>query len=398
MSEFNLRKVIFSNPGEVRRFIDNYIHSDDYGAAYMSHKAGSINIMAENLRIPACNILKQTMLSLGGEVVVHRDVIVKTEGRYSVLIMGSRKQYRELRKKIKNQMFSLPALAQELGEVLSVPGVRSRRQISYKGGTLEFGGKTLIMGILNCTPDSFSDGGQWFDPDKAIEHALEMEKDGADIIDIGGESTRPGSTEVLAAEEMERVIPVIEGLRNKLKVPISIDTYKAETARAALEAGAVIINDVWGLQRDPDMPKVAAEYGCPVIVMHNKAEAKYDNFISEVLAFLRRSIDLGIEAGCNKEQFIVDPGFGFGKNIEHNLLITRKLEELSVLGCPILMAASRKKTVGLVLDAPADQRLLGDAAVAAQSIANGADIIRVHDVKEMAQVAKMADALMSAEY
>ena len=400
MNQFNLRSVILDNPGEVKDFLDKYIHCDDYGTAYMSRKSGVMNIMAENVRVPACNILKQNMLSIGGEVAVHRDVIVKTEGRYPVLIMGTREQIKALIKKIKPQMFGLPQLAEELTEILAAALPRSKRVIPYNGGELVFGEKTLVMGILNCTPDSFSDGGQWFDLDKAVEHAIDMEQAGADIIDIGGESTRPGSAPVNAEAEMARVIPVIKALKGKLRVPISIDSYKAVTAKAALDAGAHIINDVWGLQRDPAMAQVAAEYKCPVIVMHNKTEAKYDNFMGEVLAFLRQSLALGLAAGCRKEQFVVDPGFGFGfgKNIEHNLIITKKLRELAVLDCPILMAASRKKTVGLVLDAPADQRQEGDAAITALSIMGGADLIRVHDVKEMVKVAKMADAVMAANY
>lgn len=398
MREFNLRRVFFANSGEAREFMEKYIGCQGYGCGYMSKKTGAINIMAENLRVPACNILKQAMLSLGGEVAVHHDIIVANQGLYPVLIMGTPLQFRELIKKLNQQMFGLPRLSAELEDLLSAPQPRSPRTIPYNGGTLEFGKKTLVMGILNCTPDSFSDGGQWFDLDKAVEHALAMERDGADIIDIGGESTRPGSDEVSAQEEMDRVIPVIKALKDKLHIPISIDSYKAVTAKAALDAGAHIINDVWGLQRDPDMAKVGAEYKCPIIVMHNKTEAKYTNFMGEVMAFLGHSIDLGLEAGCVKNQFIVDPGFGFGKEREHNLAITKHLGELSALGVPILMAASRKKTVGLVLDAAVDQRLEGDAAVTAISIANGADIIRVHDVKEMAKVAKMADAIVNAAY
>ncbi len=198
---------------------------------------------------------------------------------------------------------------------------------------------------------------------------------------------------------MERVLPVIEKLRGKLKVPLSIDSYKAETVQASLKAGAKIINDVWGFQYDQgEMAAVAAKANCPVILMHNKNEAVYDNFMAEVTSFLRKSIDIAVEAGCDRNKIIVDPGFGFGKNLEHNLLLTNKLAELKSLNCPLLMAASRKKTIGLVLDAPADQRLMGDAAVTAISIMKGADMIRVHDVKEMVQVAKMADAIVGKGY
>ncbi|MEG0874362.1 MAG: dihydropteroate synthase [Clostridiales bacterium] len=398
MNNFNLRILCFDNPNEARVFNEKYVKSDEYGADHMSKKLGYLNIFAENLRDPACHILKQTMLSVGGDVAIHRDVLLNQGGHTSAMIMATRVQLRTAVKKLKLQMFGLPILADELTELLNAPLPRSLRKMSYNGGELVFGEKTLIMGILNCTPDSFSDGGQWFDTDKAVEHALAMQRDGADIIDIGGESTRPGSAEVSLDEEISRVVPVIEALKGKLKIPISIDSYKAATAKAALKAGAHIINDVWGFQRDPDMPKVAAEFQCPVILMHNKTEAQYDNFISELMAFLRKSIDIGVNAGCDKNQIIVDPGFGFGKDMEHNLLITKKLKELSVMGCPVLMAASRKKTVGLVLDAPVDKRLFGDGAITAQSIVNGADIIRVHDVKEMSQVAKMVDATLKAQY
>ena len=197
---------------------------------------------------------------------------------------------------------------------------------------------------------------------------------------------------------MKRVLPVIEGLQGKLSIPISIDSYKAVTAEKALEAGAHIINDVWGFQRDKEMADVAAKFQCPSIVMHNKVEAVYNDLMSELMAFLRKSIDLGVSAGLPKSQIIVDPGFGFGKTMEHNLTLTAKLRELSATGCPILMAASRKKTLGLILDAPPDQRLEGDSAITAMSILNGADMVRVHDVREMANVAKVADAVAAAGY
>lgn len=398
MSQFNVRTVVLDEPKESEAFMKQYIHCDDAGAVLMSRKGGQIAIVVENLRVPACSILKQTMLSLGGDAAVHRNVLIHAVDRSSVLLMGTLSQMKRLVKKIKPQDFGLAILSEELNEVLEAPKPRSQRVMPYRGGMLEFGKKTLIMGILNCTPDSFSDGGKWYDTQKAIDHALEMEQDGADIIDIGGESTRPGSDEVSAEEEMKRVIPVIEALAGKLSIPISIDSYKAVTAEKALEAGAHIINDVWGFQRDPEMAKVAAKFQCPSIVMHNKTEAVYDDFMSEMMAFLRHSIELGVEAGLPKSQMIVDPGFGFGKEMEHNLTLTAKLKELSATGCPILMAASRKKTLGLILDAPADQRIEGDAAITAMSILNGADMVRVHDVKEMVKVAKVADAVAAADY
>lgn len=399
MSKFNLRLIDFNDMKEICRFHQAFIHPSDYGAAYMANKASYFNIYAENLRDPAVQILKESALSCGCELVTNRDVLIHKCGTSSVLLMIDKARAKKLIPRLKLQQFGLPQFAAELEELLDLADVRGDRVIPYRGGELVFGKKTLVMGILNCTPDSFSDGGKWFDTDVAVEHALQMEADGADIIDIGGESTRPGSDVVSAEEEMNRVLPVIEKLQGKLKVPISIDSYKAETAEAALKAGAHIINDVWGFQYDQgEMAAVAAKYDCPMILMHNKTEAVYDDFMAEMTAFLRRSIDIAVEAGCDRNKIIVDPGFGFGKEIQHNLLLTNKLKELASLGCPVLMAASRKKTVGLVLDAPADQRLMGDAAVTAIAIANGADMIRVHDVKEMAQVAKMADAIVGEGY
>lgn len=395
---YHLRFLSFSDSKEACRFYKAYIHPSDYGAGYMANKASGYNIYAENLRDPAVQILKESVLSCGGELVTNRDVLIHKCGTSAVVIMVTKAQLKALIPRLKLQQFGLPLLAEELEALMEHTDIRGERVIPYRGGELKFGKKTLIMGILNCTPDSFSDGGKWFDLDRAVEHALQMEADGADIIDIGGESTRPGSEVVTAAEEMERVLPVIEKLQGKLSIPISIDSYKAETAEAALKAGAHIINDVWGFQFDRgEMAAVAAKYDCPAILMHNKTEAVYEDFMAEMTAFLRRSIDIAVEAGCDRRKLIMDPGFGFGKDMEHNLLLTNKLKELASLGCPVLMAASRKKTVGLVLDAPADQRLMGDAAVTAIAVANGADMIRVHDVKEMAQVAKMADAIVGKE-
>lgn len=400
MGKFNVRIVKFDNAKEVKRFNDAFLHPSDYGAAYMAERAGFFNLYAENLRDPAVQILKESLLSLGGEAVTNRDVLLHKTNRSAVLMMATAQQFQILAKRLKLQDFGLPKLSDEISQVLRA--IRHKtRSIPCNGGELVFGDKTLVMGILNCTPDSFSDGGKWVDTDVAVEHALAMEAAGADIIDIGGESTRPypGKVEISAAEEMSRVLPVIEKLRSKLHVPISIDSYKAETAAAALKAGAAIVNDVWGFQYDQgEMAAVAAAADCPVILMHNKTEAVYDNLMAEITAFLRKSIEIAVNAGCDQNKIIVDPGFGFGKDSDHNLLLTHKLAELKSLGCPVLMAASRKKTVGLVLDAPADQRLMGDAAVTAIAIVNGADMIRVHDVKEMVQVAKMADAIVGKGY
>jgi len=261
--------------------------------------------------------------------------------------------------------------------------------------------KTHIMGILNITPDSFSDGGLHFDASAAVEQGIKMVSDGADIIDVGGESTRPGSEPVSLEEELRRTIPVIRALSGKITVPISIDTYKAEVARQAIAAGASIVNDISGLRFDPDMPKVVADNQVPVVIMHIKGRPRemqknpvYDALIPEIIDYFRISIRLAKKFGIPDELMILDPGIGFGKTFDHNLEILNNLEQLTVLQKPLLLGPSRKAFLGKILgDVPASDRLEGTAAAIAVSIMKGANIIRVHDVKEMARVAKVIDAI-----
>lgn len=262
--------------------------------------------------------------------------------------------------------------------------------------TLELGRRTCIMGILNVTPDSFSDGGRYADIDPAIERALAMRAEGADILDVGGESTRPGSHTVDADEELRRVIPVIRGIRAAAPdAIISIDTYKAAVAEAALQAGANLINDVWGLLRDPEMAGVAAKYLAPTIVMHNQEGTQYRDLMPDIIASLRRSIGLATAAGLPPELMMVDPGIGFGKTVTQNLDVLRDLDALHVLGRPILLGTSRKSTIGKVLGGlPVEERAEGTAATVALGIAAGAAIVRVHDVKYMKRVALMTDAIV----
>ena len=266
---------------------------------------------------------------------------------------------------------------------------------------LDFSKKTYLMGVLNVTPDSFSDGGLHFDIGKAVEHAFKLVEDGADIIDIGGESTRPGSQAVPPDEELRRTIPVIESLAKRLTVPISIDTCKAEVALRAIDAGASIVNDISGLRFDPAMAKAVASRGVPVIVMHIKGTPRdmqtnpvYEALIPEIMDYLRTSIRMAVEAGIQEDMILVDPGIGFGKTFDHNLQILRDLSEFATLGKPIAIGVSRKAFLGKILGGvPASERLEGTAAAVAISIMNGANIVRVHDVKEMSKVAKVADAI-----
>jgi len=263
-------------------------------------------------------------------------------------------------------------------------------------GASEFrwGQRTYIMGVLNITPDSFSGDGLGSNIDVALAQARLFVEEGADIIDVGGESTRPESSPLSADEELARVIPVIEKLAAEITVPISIDTYKSEVARRALEAGARMINDVWGLRRDPKLAQLAAEWRVPLVIMANQRETTYQEIIPEVIASLRRGIQLALDSGVAWENIIIDPGIGFGKTLEGNLELIRRLGELKALGRPILLGTSRKSMIGLVLNVPPDQRLEGTAATIALGIANGADIVRVHDVLHMVRVSRMTDAIV----
>lgn len=272
------------------------------------------------------------------------------------------------------------------------------RMTNIGGRTFAWGERTYIMGILNVTPDSFSNDGVGGDVDAAVRQAVRFQQDGADIIDIGGESTRPQSiygksNPVSADEEIRRVIPVIETLAQETDLPLSIDTYKAPVAKAAVEAGASMINDIWAFQRDANMSKVASDAGAAVVLMHNQNGTKYNDVVPDVISTLRRRVDAAVDAGVDGNRIVIDPGMGFGKTAKHNLEILRRLDEIAAIGLPLLVGMSRKSTIGYVLDLPVNQRMEGTAAAVALSIAGGADIVRVHDVKEMARVARMTDAV-----
>lgn len=276
-------------------------------------------------------------------------------------------------------------------------------RLTFKDFSLDFSRKTLIMGVLNVTPDSFSDGGSFHDSNKAIDHAYVMVRDGADILDIGGESTRPGSDPVPVEIELQRTIPVIEKLSNNIGVPISIDTYKSEVAQKAIDAGASIVNDISGLRFDPAMATVVSVNQVPVVIMHMKGTPKemqvnpvYGNLIEEIIQYLEDSIAIAEKADVSPEKIIVDPGIGFGKTFEDNLEIIKRLAEFKRLGKPILVGPSRKAFIGKILEeAPPIERIEGTAAAIAVSIMHGANMIRVHDVKEMSRVARVADAIKS---
>ena len=258
----------------------------------------------------------------------------------------------------------------------------------------DYGKRTYIMGILNVTPDSFSDGGNFNNIDTAVNHAKEMINDGADVIDLGGESTRPGHTYVDSQEEKRRILPVIKKLKEEIQVPISVDTYKADVAEASLELGVEMINDIWGLTKDKNMANVIAKYDAYVCIMHNQDTTEYNKDIMEAIKeFLQNSIDLALKSGIKKEKIILDPGIGFGKTFEQNLEVLKRLDEIKTLGYPVLLGTSRKSVIGNVLNVEPKERLEGTIATTVLGIRDGVDIVRVHDVKENLKAAKMADAI-----
>ena len=261
------------------------------------------------------------------------------------------------------------------------------------GVQLDFRKETIIMGILNVTPDSFSDGGLYNSVDAAIQKAKQMVAEGAKIIDVGGESTRPGYTRISDEEEIARIIPVIKALKKEVPAVISIDTYKSTVARAAIEAGADMINDIWGLKADPEMAQVAATLNVPIILMHNREKADYKDYWNEFMGDIKESIEIALSAGVPENNIILDPGIGFAKNLAQSIETMQRLNELSALGYPVLLATSRKRMIGTILDLPVEERVEGTAATCAYGVMKGCHIMRVHDVKEVARTVKVIDAL-----
>ncbi|MEE9247677.1 MAG: dihydropteroate synthase, partial [Dehalococcoidia bacterium] len=263
-----------------------------------------------------------------------------------------------------------------------------------RGREFRWGSRTYVMGIINVTPDSFSGDGLGNGVDAALAQALRFEEEGADILDVGGHSTRPGHTPITQQEELRRVVPVIERLARETSLPISIDTFVAQVALRAFDYGASMVNDQWALRHDPEMAGVVAEAGVPIVLMHNQHSTEYSDLIPDISASLKESVAKAQQAGIPLENIIVDPGLGFGKTLEHNLEVVRRLSELTGLASALLVGPSRKSMIGRVLGLPVDQRGEGTGAVLALSIANGADMVRVHDVKEMVRVCRMTDAIV----
>ena len=370
-----------------------------YGIKEMLPKSIPLVIKLGNIDFRAANILKQEMLSLDGEAAIPRGALDGSQKETPVILIGNQKIFSQLLRKLIPQPFGLKKIGAEVDLALKK---YSGQEFVIRGRhlNLKLGKKTCLMGILNLTPDSFYDGGKYNVLDSAIQRAEEMVAEGADIIDVGGESSRPGAHPVSIKEELQRVIPVVKGLRKRIKKPISVDTYKSEVARLALDSGANIVNDITALRGDKKMAKVLSRKDAPVILMHMQGRPQtmqkkpvYRSVVSEIIGFLRNRIKRALEDGISFTKILIDPGIGFGKTVEHNLEIFRRLREFKVLGRPILISPSRKSVIGEILNLPLEERLEGTAALVACSILNGVQIIRVHDVKEMAQVARMAEAI-----
>lgn len=391
----NVKNVIVLNKEQALREIAR-VGAEATGARWMAPKAVHRVLKISGLSPKQANIIKQEMLGKGGDAAVARGVLDCSAEKSDVLVMGTLRQIEAMASKLKMQPFGLPALADTIREVLGALEGRKPFSLDCRGKSLGIGLRTLVMGILNVTPDSFSDGGHFYDPGRAVEHALRMQEEGADIIDLGGESTRPGYQVVDTGEELNRIIPVLSRLVRELKVPVSLDTTKSEVAARALEEGANIINDQWALRSDPEMAGVVARYRAPLVMMHNQKGTEYGDILEDMVDYFRESLALAAEAGIDRSKIIIDPGIGFGKTLEQNLETMRRLRELDCLGLPVLLGTSRKSMIGKTLDLPVDQRVEGTAATVALGIALGADIVRVHDVREMVRVARMTDAMVRA--
>jgi len=371
--------------------------ADPASLPYLVPKLTHKNLLIEDVRLYAANIIKQSMLSIGGDAAVHRNAISGRVETSDCLIMGDLRHYRRLVEKLKAQ----PGL-EPIAEAIEEQVFQEPQGLLLKLCSRDYRWEKtpIIMGILNVTPDSFSDGGLWRDPVRALDHALEMVEQGADVIDIGGESSRPGAGTVDDEEEASRVVPVIRKLASRISVPISIDTRKASVAESAVEAGACIINDISSLSHDPRMLDVARRTGVGLILMHMRGtpqtmqdETSYQDIIREIYAYLEARMNFCLDMGIDPLSILVDPGIGFGKDVEGNLRIIRRISEFRSLGMPVVLGHSRKSFIGSVLDAPSSERQRGTDALSAWSIIQGIDVLRVHDVVSTRQVRDMLLAI-----
>lgn len=395
-----------SNHKELKKLMQD-IKVDPYGIEIMLPKAVNHLVRINSISCIAANILKQEMLSLGGDVAVARDALTGKVKKTDCLLMATLSQFNRLTEKLNRQPFGLNRLAHDLSDNLTN---YQKDEFNLDLGRYKLilrQGKTYIMGIVNLTPDSFSADGLYrtaysvqriADSKRVVEFVERMVDDGADIIDIGGESTRPGAEPIPVKEELERTIPIIKKIARKIKVPISIDTYKPEVARQALDNGAVMVNDITGLNNK--MAKIVSKYKAGVVLMHMKGNPRtmqnnpvYKSLIDEITEYLDKAISEAVAWGIDRERIIVDPGIGFGKTLEHNLEILKRLREFKILGRPMLVGPSRKSFLGKILNAGPQERIFGTVSACVLAVKNGANVIRVHDVKAVKQAFKVFDAI-----
>ena len=362
-------------------------------------KSRVVAIKIEGLSTAGANILKQTAIACGGDCAVNRAVVSGRVRHTAAVLFVTMRQLRVLLDRLASQPECVARLVPELVE-LSGRMLLPARTIKLGRKAIDLGSRTYVMGILNVTPDSFSDGGRFLEASAAFDHAIAMAEEGADFIDIGAESTRPGSRSVPAREQLARLLPVFRAVKKRVKVPVSVDTTSATVAQAALREGADIVNDVSALAGDRRMPAVVARAGVPCILMHMRGRPRtmqqnpeYSDLMSEVVGFLAGALDRGEKAGIERTQMLVDPGIGFGKAVAHNLEILRRLAELGSLGAPVVVGPSRKRFIGAVSNAPPGERLEGTIAACVLAAANGANVLRVHDVKPVVKALKLADAI-----
>ena len=399
---YSLRRLLWTSAPEAADILKR-MDVDPYGIEAMLPKMVNMNIHIQGLPCKVANIIKQEMLAIGGDAAVARGVVACSIEKTDLILIGTLKQIRRFIEKISFQPFGLKLLAESLDTLLDNL-LAEHWTLKTSRRKMILGDRTRIMGILNVTPDSFSDGGRFDSPEKAVACGFQLVEDGADILDIGGESTRPGAEPVSLEEELRRTIPVIQGLSGKINIPISIDTTKAVIAREAVAAGAEIINDISAMRFDEPMPAVFASSGAAVVFMHmrgvpqtmQKGDLHYALLQGEMIDFFRERLNTALLAGILPEQVIIDPGIGFGKTRSDNLKLLKYLPEFNVLGRPILTGPSRKSFLGQEGRGGAMDRLEETAAAVTAAIMNGSQVVRVHDVKAMKRVVAVADAIVRA--
>ncbi len=388
---FEARVLSRKSEQELVRLLSD-IGCDVRGIDIMAPKGVYHLVVARDLDPRAANIVKQEFLSAGGEVAVSWSALNLSEESSQILMMGTKTHYRIALKKLEEQPFDLPELAEEVNR--AIDSFTKPKPFPLTGER-----RTHIMGIINVTPDSFYGGGKLMEVEAAVEEAKRMEEMGADVIDVGGESTRPGSESIPVEEEISRIVPVIEQTSSEVDIPISVDTYKPEVAEAAVDAGCDMINDIYALRKD-GMGEMVAQLDVPVVLMHMQGTPKtmqeapfYEDVIGEIYSFLNERASYAVDVGIAKEKIIIDPGIGFGKRLEDNLEIINRLEEFNSMGYPILLGASRKSFLGEILNKDAEERLFGTLGISAAAVQKNASVLRVHDVSENLDVVKAVEAL-----